>query len=339
MLEPTFGGINLEDIKSPECFIIEQELKRTMKIPVFHDDQHGTAIISGAALLNGLEVAGKQIADARIVVNGAGASAISCTNHFIRLGALRENILMCDSKGVIYQGRQAGMNQYKLPFARNTPLRTLTEAMENADVFVGLSKADCVTAEMLKRMAPAPLVFALANPNPEIAYETAIAARPDAIVATGRSDYPNQVNNVLGVPAIFRGALDSRATTINEAMMLAATRSLAELAKQDVPESVCRIYGIDDLSFGPNYIIPKPFDPRVVVHEAVAVVSAAMESGVARIQLNLEDYRRNLERRLNGEPRVIEAAHLTDGQDAIEKLQVIPPAIQLEKIVRPLEGA
>jgi malate dehydrogenase (oxaloacetate-decarboxylating)(NADP+) len=339
MLEPTFGGINLEDIKSPECFIIEQELKRTMKIPVFHDDQHGTAIISGAALLNGLEVAGKQIADARIVVNGAGASAISCTNHFIRLGALRENILMCDSKGVIYQGRQAGMNQYKLPFARNTPLRTLTEAMENADVFVGLSKADCVTAEMLKRMAPAPLVFALANPNPEIAYETAIAARPDAIVATGRSDYPNQVNNVLGFPAIFRGALDSRATTINEAMMLAATRSLAELAKQDVPESVCRIYGIDDLSFGPNYIIPKPFDPRVVVHEAVAVVSAAMESGVARIQLNLEDYRRNLERRLNGEPRVIEAAHLTDGQDAIEKLQVIPPAIQLEKIVRPLEGA
>jgi malate dehydrogenase (oxaloacetate-decarboxylating)(NADP+) len=298
MLEPTFGGINLEDIKAPECFIIEEELRRTMKIPVFHDDQHGTAIISGAGLLNGLEVAGKQIADAKIVVNGAGASAISCAEHFILLGAQRENILMCDSKGVLYEGRTEGMNPYKQRFLRKTPLRTLAEAMVNADVFIGLSTADCVTAEMLKSMAKTPLVFALANPNPEIEYEAATAARPDAIVATGRSDYPNQVNNVLGFPAIFRGALDARATTINEAMMLAATRALADLAKQDVPDSVCRIYGLSGLYFGPQYIIPKAFDPRVVVQEAVAVVAAAMESGVARIQLDLDEYR-------HSEPSVI----------------------------------
>ena len=304
MLEPTFGGINLEDIKAPECFIIEEELRRTMKIPVFHDDQHGTAIISGAGLLNGLEVAGKQIADAKIVVNGAGASAIACAEHFILLGARRENILMCDSKGVLYEGRTEGMNPYKQRFLRKTPLRTLAEAMVNADVFIGLSTADCVTAEMLKSMAKTPLVFALANPYPEIEYEAATAARPDAIVATGRSDYPNQVNNVLGFPAIFRGALDARATTINEAMMLAATRALADLAKQDVPDSVCRIYGLSGLYFGPQYIIPKPFDPRVVVHEAVAVVAAAMESGVARIQLDLDEYRQALENRLNSEPGV-----------------------------------
>ena len=305
MLEPTFGGINLEDIKAPECFIIEEELRRTMKIPVFHDDQHGTAIISGAGLLNGLEVAGKQIADAKIVVNGAGASAIACAEHFILLGAQRENILMCDSKGVLYEGRTEGMNPYKQRFLRKTPLRTLAEAMVNADVFIGLSTADCVTAEMLKSMAKTPLVFALANPYPEIEYEAATAARPDAIVATGRSDYPNQVNNVLGFPAIFRGALDARATTINEAMMLAATRALADLAKQDVPDSVCRIYGLSGLYFGPQYIIPKAFDPRVVVQEAVAVVAAAMESGVARIQLDLDEYRQTLENRLNSEPSVI----------------------------------
>jgi len=304
MLEPTFGGINLEDIKAPECFIIEEELQRTMKIPVFHDDQHGTAIISGAALLNGLELAGKSIATARIVVNGAGASAISCAGHFIRLGAHRDNILMCDSKGVLYEGRTIGLNPYKWRFLRNTPLRTLAEALVDADVFVGLSTAGVVTGEMLKTMAPKPLVFALANPYPEIEYEAAIAARPDAIVATGRSDYPNQVNNVLGFPAIFRGALDARATTINEAMMLAATRSLADLTKEDVPDSVCRIYGLDCLEFGPTYIIPKPFDPRVVVHEAVAVVAAAMGSGVARIQLDLEEYRQSLEVRLNSEPGV-----------------------------------
>jgi malate dehydrogenase (oxaloacetate-decarboxylating)(NADP+) len=299
MLEPTFGGINLEDIKAPECFLIEEELRRTLKIPVFHDDQHGTAIISGAALLNGLELAGKAIESVRIVVNGAGASAISCAEHFIRLGALRENILMCDSKGVLYEGRQEGMNAYKMRFVRPTHLRTLAEALVDADVFVGLSTGNCVTAEMVSRMAPTPLVFALANPVPEIDYEQTIAARPDAIVATGRSDYPNQVNNVLGFPAIFRGALDARATEINPAMMLAATRAISSLAKEDVPESVCRIYGLDDLSFGRDYIIPKPFDPRVVVREAVAVAAAAIDSGVARINLDLEEYRQSLEKRLN----------------------------------------
>jgi len=304
MLEPTFGGINLEDIKAPECFIIEAELRRTLKIPVFHDDQHGTAIISGAALLNGLEVADKEISRARIVVNGAGAGAIACAGHFVFLGALPENILMCDSKGVLYEGRQEGLNPYKARFLRKTPLRTLSEALVDADVFVGLSAAACVTGEMLRRMGPSPLVFALANPDPEIPYTEAIAARPDAIVATGRSDYPNQVNNVLGFPGIFRGALDARATGINEEMMLAATRTLAGLAKQDVPESVCRIYGLDDLRFGPDYIIPKPFDPRVVVRVAEAVVAAAMQSGVARVNLDLEDYRHGLEKRLGGDPGV-----------------------------------
>ena len=304
MLEPTFGGINLEDIKAPECFIIEAELRRTLKIPVFHDDQHGTAIISGAALLNGLEVADKEISRARIVVNGAGAGAIACAGHFVLLGALPENILMCDSKGVLYEGRQEGLNPYKARFLRKTPLRTLSEALVDADVFVGLSAAACVTGEMLRRMGPSPLVFALANPDPEIPYTEAIAARPDAIVATGRSDYPNQVNNVLGFPGIFRGALDARATGINEEMMLAATRTLAGLAKQDVPESVCRIYGLDDLRFGPDYIIPKPFDPRVVVRVAEAVVAAAMQSGVARVNLDLEDYRHGLEKRLGGDPGV-----------------------------------
>jgi malate dehydrogenase (oxaloacetate-decarboxylating)(NADP+) len=304
MLEPTFGGINLEDIKAPECFIVEAELRRTMKIPVFHDDQHGTAIISGAALLNGLEVAGKEIGSARIVVNGAGAGAIACAGHFVLLGALPENILMCDSKGVLYEGRQEGLNPYKARFLRKTKLRTLAEALVDADVFIGLSAAACVTGEMLRRMGPRPLVFALANPDPEISYPDAVAARPDAIVATGRSDYPNQVNNVLGFPGIFRGALDARATGINDEMKLAATHTLAGLAKQDVPESVCKIYGLDDLSFGPNYIIPKPFDPRVVVRVAAAVVAAAMQSGVARVNLDLEDYRHSLEKRLGGDPGV-----------------------------------
>jgi malate dehydrogenase (oxaloacetate-decarboxylating)(NADP+) len=304
MLEPTFGGINLEDIKAPECFIVEAELHRTMKIPVFHDDQHGTAIICGAALLNGLEIAGKEISRAKVVVNGAGASAISCAGHFILVGALPENILMCDSKGVLYEGRQEGLNPYKARFLRKTDRRTLAEALVDADAFVGLSVAGSVTAEMLQRMAPNPLVFALANPDPEIPYPDAIAARPDAIVATGRSDYPNQVNNVLGFPGIFRGALDARATGINEDMMLAATRTLADLAKQDVPDSVSKIYGLDDLSFGPTYIIPKPFDPRVVVRVAEAVVAAAMQSGVARVDLNLEEYRHGLERRLGIDPGV-----------------------------------
>ena len=299
MLEPTFGGINLEDIKAPECFIIEEELRRTLKIPVFHDDQHGTAIICGAALLNGLDVAGKEISHVRIVINGAGASAIACAEHFILLGALRENILMCDSKGVLYEGRQEGLNPYKARFLRQTQLRTLSDALVDADVFIGLSGPDCVTVEMLHSMAPSPLVFALSNPDPEISYSAAVAARPDAIVATGRSDFPNQVNNVLGFPGIFRGALDARATGINGEMMLAATRTLAILARQDVPESVCRIYGVDDLSFGPHYIIPKPFDPRVVVQVAAAVVAAAMHSGVARVNVDPNEYLHSLEKRLS----------------------------------------
>ena len=256
MLEPTFGGINLEDIKAPECFEIEEELKRTMQIPVFHDDQHGTAIISGAALLNALEVVHKTIGEVRMVINGAGASAISSAEHYIRLGLKREHILMCDTKGVIYTGRKEGMNKYKERFARETGRRTLADAMRDADVFVGLSTGNCVTPEMLRSMADDPIVFAMANPDSEIPYEVAVEARPDAIVCTGRSDFPNQVNNVLGFPFIFRGALDVRATAINNEMKLAATYALAALAKEDVPDSVRAAYGVDRLEFGREYIIP-----------------------------------------------------------------------------------
>jgi malate dehydrogenase (oxaloacetate-decarboxylating)(NADP+) len=298
ILEPTFGGINLEDIKAPECFYIEEQLKKSMKIPVFHDDQHGTAIISAAGLLNALEIAGKKIAEVRVVFNGAGASAISCAEHYVRLGVKRENILMCDTKGVLYEGRKDGMNPYKARFAAKTDRRTLAEALEGADVFFGLSSANCVTPEMVKKMAPSPIIFALANPDPEIPYDVALAARPDAIVATGRSDFPNQVNNVLGFPFIFRGALDVRATTINDEMKLAATRALAELAKEDVPDSVLRAYGVDRLEFGREYIIPKPFDPRVLIWEAAAVAQAAMETGVAQQPVDLQQYREELEKRL-----------------------------------------
>src|SRR5690242_15818616 len=297
LLEPTFGGINLEDIKAPECFVIEEELRRTMKIPVFHDDQHGTAIISGAALLNALEVAGKRIGEVRIVFNGAGASAISCAGHYIRLGVRPENILMCDTKGVLYKGRTEGMNRYKERFAADTKARTLADAFQGADVFFGLSQGNVVTAEMVRSMGKNPIVFALANPDPEIAYELAMAARPDAIVATGRSDYPNQVNNVLGFPFIFRGALDVRATTINDEMKLAATHALASLAKQDVPESVSAAYGGQAFHFGRDYIIPKPFDPRVLTTVAPAVAKAAVESGVARVALDHDAYVDALKRR------------------------------------------
>jgi malate dehydrogenase (oxaloacetate-decarboxylating)(NADP+) len=298
LLEPTFGGINLEDIKAPECFVIEEELKRTLKIPVFHDDQHGTAIISGAALLNALELVGKRIEEIRMVINGAGASAIACAEHYIRLGVRRENIIMCDSKGVLYKGRKEGMNPYKERFAQDTPLRTLAEAMRGADVFIGLSVANCVTAEMLRTMADRPIVFAMANPDPEIPYEEAKRARPDVIMATGRSDYPNQVNNVLGFPFIFRGALDVRATAINDEMKMAATRALAALAKQDVPDSVRRAYGVEEMAFGPDYIIPKPFDPRVLIWESAAVAEAAMRTGVAQQPVNIEEYKEQLARRL-----------------------------------------
>ena len=331
LLEPTFGGINLEDIKAPECFYIEETLKRTMKIPVFHDDQHGTAIISGAALLNALEVVGKAIGQVKLVFSGAGASAISCAEHYVRLGLKRENITMCDSKGVIYEGRTDGMNKYKARFARPTELRTLTEALQGADVFVGLSCGNCVAPEMLKGMAANPVVFALANPDPEIPYDVAVAARPDVIMCTGRSDYPNQVNNVLGFPFIFRGALDVRATAINDEMKLAATHALATLAKEDVPDSVRAAYGIDRIEFGREYIIPKPFDPRVLIWEAAAVARAAMETGVAQVQVDLDQYKEELERRL-GKAREIMRVMIHKAQR--KPMRVVFPEGEEAKIVR-----
>jgi malate dehydrogenase (oxaloacetate-decarboxylating)(NADP+) len=306
LLEPTFGAINLEDIKAPECFYIEETLKKTMHIPVFHDDQHGTAIISGAALINALEVAGKDIGKARVVVNGAGAAGFACAEHYVRLGVRRENIILCDTKGVVYEGRREGMNAYKERFAVNTSLRTLAQALENADVFLGLSVKGAATPDMVRSMAARPIVFALANPDPEITYEAAKASRPDVIMATGRSDYPNQVNNVLGFPSIFRGALDVRATTINEEMKLAATRALARLTKESVPASVCHTYGVDHLEFGPDYLIPTPFDPRVLVWASSAVAQAAMDSGVAQQRVEIGAYRNHLEHLLD-EPQEISA--------------------------------
>ncbi len=298
LLEPTFGGINLEDIKAPECFYIEETLKKTMKIPVFHDDQHGTAIISGAALLNALEVVGKDISKIRLVINGAGASAVATAEHYIRLGMKRENITLCDTKGVVYKGRTAGMNPYKERFAQDTKLRTLAEAMVGTDMFLGLSVGGVVSQDMVRSMAARPIVIAMANPDPEITYEDARACRSDVIMCTGRADYPNMVNNVLGFPFIFRGALDVHATEINEEMKLAATHALANLAKEDVPDSVLRAYGIARLEFGADYLIPKPFDPRVLVWESSAVAQAAMETGVAQEPVNIDEYREQLERRL-----------------------------------------
>lgn len=298
LLEPTFGGINLEDIKAPECFYIEETLKKTMNIPVFHDDQHGTAIISGAALLNACELVGKKLDEVKILINGAGASAIACAKHYIRLGVKKENIFMCDSKGVLTTDRE-DLNEYKKFFAQKTSVRTLADAFEGKDVFVGLSIGNCVTKDMLKKMNPNPIVFAMANPDPEITYEDALDARSDIIMATGRSDYPNQVNNVLGFPFIFRGALDVRATAINDEMKLAASYALAELAKQDVPDSVKRAYGVEDIKFGKEYIIPKPFDPRVLINVAPAVAKAAIETGVARLKIeDWDKYRFELETRL-----------------------------------------
>ncbi|MCC7434467.1 MAG: NADP-dependent malic enzyme [Methanoregulaceae archaeon] len=282
VLEPTFGGINLEDIKAPECFEIEGTLRSTMQIPVFHDDQHGTAIISGAALLNALEINGKAIGDLQVVVSGAGASAIACAKFYEALGVRTDHILMVDSKGVIFKGRTDGMNRYKEHFAQETDRRTLAEALVGADVFLGCSAKGLVTGEMLRSMAKDPIVFALANPDPEIDYDEAKAARPDAIVATGRSDYPNQVNNVLGFPYIFRGALDVRATGINEAMKVAAAKALAALAREPVPQEVSMAYSGQHFDFGPDYIIPKPFDPRLLEVVSSAVARAACETGCAR---------------------------------------------------------
>jgi malate dehydrogenase (oxaloacetate-decarboxylating)(NADP+) len=294
-LEPTFGGINLEDIKAPECFVIERRLQETMNIPVFHDDQHGTAIISGAALLNAAELAGKKLAELKVVVSGAGASAIACTNFFIRLGVRLENVLMVDTKGVLHAGRTEGINEWKKPFVRETKARTLADAMVGADVFLGASVKGLVTKEMVASMGKRPIVFALANPDPEIDYHDAKAARPDAIVATGRSDFPNQVNNVLGFPFMFRGALDVRARRINEDMKLAAAQALAALAREDVPDAVTHAYGGARFSFGPDYIIPKPFDPRVLLWVAPAVAKAAMDTGVARVPVDLQAYRERLQ--------------------------------------------
>jgi malate dehydrogenase (oxaloacetate-decarboxylating)(NADP+) len=297
-LEPTFGGINLEDIKAPECFHIEETLKKIMQIPVFHDDQHGTAIISGAALLNALELAGKDISKVKVVFNGAGASGIACANHYLRLGVARHNLILCDTKGVVYAGRTEHMNPYKARLAAETKARTLAEAVAGADVLVGLSAKGAFTKEMVASMAANPVIFAMANPDPEITYDDAISVRKDLIMATGRSDYPNQVNNVLGFPFIFRGALDVRATTINEEMKMAATRALAALAKEPVPYTVMKAYRLENLKFGRDYIIPKPFDPRVLLWEAPAVAQAAMDTGVARKPIDIEKYREELEARL-----------------------------------------
>jgi len=299
VLEPTFGGINLEDIKGPECFYIEQELKRTMKIPVFHDDQHGTAIISGAAIMNACEIVGKKMEELKVVYNGAGASGIACSKFHISLGLNPKNVILCDTNGVIYKGRKEGMNEFKEEFAIETECRTLEEALVGADVFFGLSKANMVTKKMVKTMAHDPIIFAMANPDPEITYEDAVAARPDVIMATGRSDYPNQVNNVLGFPFIFRGALDVRATAINEEMKKAASYALAKLAKEDVPEIVKRAYGVKEMSYGREYIIPKPFDPRVLTWVAPAVAQAAMETGVAQKPIaDFDAYRHSLDIRM-----------------------------------------
>lgn len=282
-LEPTFGGINLEDIKGPDCFLIEKKLKERMNIPVFHDDQHGTAIISGAGLLNALEITKKRIQDIRVVFNGSGAAGIACARFYKLLGVKPEHLILCDTKGVIYRGRTEGMNPFKEEFALETEKRTLKDALQGADLFVGLSSAGVLTDGMVLSMNRDPIVFALANPDPEITYERAVALREDLILATGRSDYPNQINNVLGFPFIFRGALDVRAKEINDEMKIAAAKALAALAKREVPEEVKTIYQGEELRFGRNYFIPKAYDNRVFIEVSLAVATAAVESGVARV--------------------------------------------------------
>ena len=299
LLEPTVGGINLEDIRAPDCFVIEETLRKTLKIPVFHDDQHGTAIISGAALLNALETVDKDISRATVVFSGAGAAAIATAEHYVRLGVARENIILCDRQGVVRADRPASeMDPYKARFATRRDVTDIADALKGADVFVGLSVAGAVTREMVKTMADRPIIFALANPVPEILPDEVRSVRQDAVVATGRSDFPNQVNNVLGFPFIFRGALDVRATQINEEMKMAATRSLALLAKEDVPDSVAALYGLRGVRFGPDYLIPFPFDPRALLWVAPAVAWAAVASGVARDFCEMEEYRQRLEARL-----------------------------------------
>lgn len=330
-LEPTFGGINLEDIKAPECFEIEEELKRTMNIPVFHDDQHGTAIISCAALMNAAELAGKKLENMRIVVSGAGASAVACCNIYMRAGIKRENIAMFDSKGHINKSRK-DLNKYKADFATEKTYSSLEEGMTGADVFIGLSKGGVVNKEMIKSMADKPIVFAMANPDPEINYDEAVEARKDVIMATGRSDFPNQVNNVLGFPFIFRGALDVRATAINEEMKMAAVLALANLAKENVPEVVINAYGGQEFSFGPEYIIPKPFDPRVLWTVAPAVAKAAIDSGVARVKIeDWNKYKEELKERLGFSKEIV---RLMVHKAQKNPKKVVFPEGEEEKIIR-----
>jgi malate dehydrogenase (oxaloacetate-decarboxylating)(NADP+) len=292
LIGETFGGINLEDIRAPECFEIEERLIESLAVPVFHDDQHGTAIISGAALINALEITNRKIEDIRVVFSGAGAAGIGCARFYRDLGVPPENMILCDSHGVIYEGRTAAVNRYKAEFSRKTSARTLADALKEADVFCGLSQAGLVTPAMVKSMAKNPIIFAMANPDPEISPDLVSEVRPDAIMATGRSDYPNQVNNVLGFPFIFRGALDVRASKINEPMKLAAAHALAELARRGkvVPQIVRDAYGNENFELGPNYIIPKPFDPRILTYVVPAVAQAAMDSGVARTKIDIVEY-------------------------------------------------
>ena len=297
-IAPTFGGINLEDIRSPECFAIERRLQAMLDIPVFHDDQHGTAIILGAALLNALEITNRKLSDVKIVFSGGGAAGVACATHLVKIGVPIDNIWMCDRFGLVFEGRAEEMFPEKEIFARGDCPATLADALEGADVFIGLSAANIVTPEMVKRMGRDPIIFAMANPDPEIRFELAREARPDAIVATGRSDYPNQINNVLGFPFIFRGALDVRATAINDEMKVAASQALAALAKEPVPAEMLEAYGVDHIEFGRDYIVPKPLDRRVALWEAPAVAEAAIRTGVARVAIDLDCYRSDLARRL-----------------------------------------
>ncbi len=332
LIAPTFGGINLEDIKAPQCFYVEEKLKQLVDIPVFHDDQHGTAIITSAAFLNALEITGRAIKDVKAVFNGAGAAGIACARMFIALGLPRENLIICDSKGVIYRGRSESMNPYKEQLANDTPHRTLTEALRGADVFCGVSVAGALTTEMLQSMAKRPIVFAMANPEPEISYPEAIAARPDCIIATGRSDYPNQVNNVLCFPFLFRGALDVRAKEINTEMKIAAVRAIAELAKEEIPDQVLLAYGADNFEFGPEYLIPTPFDPRALLRIAPAVARAAMETGAARKPIaDLQAYTEHLEATLGRSKAIL---RYVTNRVKKEPVRVVYPEGNNKKIIR-----
>jgi malate dehydrogenase (oxaloacetate-decarboxylating)(NADP+) len=332
LIAPTFGGINLEDIKAPQCFYVEEKLKGLVDIPVFHDDQHGTAIITSAAFLNALEITGRDITKVKAVFNGAGAAGIACARMFIALGLPKENLIICDSKGVIYLGRSESMNPYKQQLANDTPHRTLADALQGADVFCGVSVAGALTADMLQSMAERPIVFAMANPEPEISYPDAIAARPDCIIATGRSDYPNQVNNVLCFPFLFRGALDVRAKEINTEMKIAAVRAIAELAKEEIPDQVLRAYGADNFEFGPEYLIPTPFDPRALLRIAPAVARAAMETGVARKPIaDLEAYTEHLEATLGRSKAIL---RYVTNRVKKEPVRVVYPEGNNKKIIR-----